>query len=185
VQELREMADGGRQSGPASEVARQAADRADRFADWLAAREPGDLLDEVRSFARRRPGAFLAGAALAGVVVGRLTRGAVDAARSDSGPDVAPQGGYVRYGDRGPVLPYDAPLPGPAPTPPVLPPTAAPPVGGPVPPEFVEGTDPFPPVTPSAPRTVGEYAEEVGPPRHLRADDGLDGPFRSGPGDAR
>ena len=74
------MADGGQQSGTVSEVARQAADRADRLAEWLGQREPGDLLDEVRSFARRRPGAFLLGAAIAGVVVGRLTRGAVDAA---------------------------------------------------------------------------------------------------------
>ena len=79
-QELRGMADGGQQSGTVSEVARQAADRADSLAGWLAEREPGDLVDEVRSFARRRPGAFLLGAAIAGVVVGRLTRGAVDAA---------------------------------------------------------------------------------------------------------
>src|SRR5215217_7283049 len=50
----------------------KAADRADRLADWLGEREPGDLVQEVRSFARRRPGVFLAGAALAGVVVGRL-----------------------------------------------------------------------------------------------------------------
>jgi hypothetical protein len=54
--ELREMTEGGQQSGPASEVARQAADRADRPADWLGKREPGDLVEEVRSFARRRRG---------------------------------------------------------------------------------------------------------------------------------
>ena len=88
-QELREMADGSQQSGTVSEIARQAAERADRLADWLGRREPGDLVEEVRSFARRRPGAFLLGAAAAGVVVGRLTRGAVDSARADSGP--APQ----------------------------------------------------------------------------------------------
>jgi hypothetical protein len=65
-QELREMADGSQQSGTVSEVARQAAERADRLADWLGRREPGDLVEEVRSFARRRPGAFLLGAAAAG-----------------------------------------------------------------------------------------------------------------------
>jgi hypothetical protein len=92
-QELRGMVEGGQpQSGAVSEVARQAAERADRLADWLGQREPGDLLDEVRTFARRRPGAFLLGAAIAGVVVGRLTRGAVDAARADSGP--TPQRAY-------------------------------------------------------------------------------------------
>jgi len=95
-QELRQMADNGQQSGTVTEVARQVADRADSVAGWLGEREPGDLLEEVRSFARRRPGAFLLGAALAGVVVGRLTRGAVDAARANSGP--TPQGAYgARY----------------------------------------------------------------------------------------
>lgn len=100
-QELRQMAESGGQSGTASEVARQVADRVDGLAGWLGDREPGDLLEEVRSFARRRPGAFLLGAAIAGVVVGRLTRGAVDAARTDSGP--APQ---AAYGSR-----YAAPTP--------------------------------------------------------------------------
>jgi hypothetical protein len=79
--ELHQMADGGEQHGPASDLAAQAAGRIDAAADWLNGREPGDLIEEVRGFARRRPGTFLIGAALAGVVVGRLTRGAVDANR--------------------------------------------------------------------------------------------------------
>src|SRR4051812_1067166 len=87
--ELHEMA-GGERQGPASDLAAQAATRADGLADWLDRREPGDLVQEVRAFARRRPGVFLAGAALAGVLAGRLTRGAVDANR-DSGPTGAPQ----------------------------------------------------------------------------------------------
>ena len=45
------------------------------FAGKLQNREPAELLDEVRSFARRKPGLFLLGAAAAGVVAGRLTRG--------------------------------------------------------------------------------------------------------------
>jgi hypothetical protein len=61
------------------EVARQASERARTVASCLEEREPGDLLDEVRRFARRKAGVFLAGAALAGVVVGRLTRGAIAA----------------------------------------------------------------------------------------------------------
>lgn len=84
--ELRAMADGtpyGR-SGIASDIARQAADRAQSFAGWLERREPGDLVEEARSLARRRPGTFLLGAAAAGVLAGRLTRGAVDAKRSES-----------------------------------------------------------------------------------------------------
>jgi hypothetical protein len=54
-------------------------------------------VDEVQSFARRRPGVFLALAAAAGLVAGRLTRG-IKAASSD-GP--APAGDAdTAYGDR-------------------------------------------------------------------------------------
>ena len=56
--ELREMAGSGAQQGTVSEVARQVADRADRLADWLGEREPGDLIEEVRSFAGAAPGCF-------------------------------------------------------------------------------------------------------------------------------
>jgi len=72
--ELDEMAMQGGQSGLATEVARQAAQRAHYLADHLDRYEPTDLLEQVRSYARRRPVVFLAGAALAGVVAGRLTR---------------------------------------------------------------------------------------------------------------
>lgn len=82
--QLQEMSDRSDGSGLAPEVVRQAADRTRTVASWLGDREPGALLDEVRSFARRRPGVFLAGAAMAGVLAGRLTRGAVAAAQ-DSG----------------------------------------------------------------------------------------------------
>jgi len=87
--ELSEMAAKGGQSGLATEVAQQAAERVRGVASWLGQREPGDLLDEVRNFARRRPGAFLIGAAVAGAVAGRLTRGLTDAAGSGGQP--APQ----------------------------------------------------------------------------------------------
>ncbi|KRF41973.1 hypothetical protein ASH01_18030 [Terrabacter sp. Soil811] len=73
--ELREMASSSSQQGVAGEAAGQAADRATSAADWLENRQPGDMLDELRSLARRRPGAFLLGAAVLGVVGGRLTRG--------------------------------------------------------------------------------------------------------------
>ena len=76
--EVGQMASNGGQSGVATEFARQAADRVHGAASWLEQREPGDLLDEVRNFARRRPGAFLIGAAVAGLAAGRLTRGLKD-----------------------------------------------------------------------------------------------------------
>jgi hypothetical protein len=89
--ELRSMADQGQQSGIASDLARQAADKAQELAGWLDGREPGDLLNDVRDLARRRPGTFLLGAAAAGVLAGRLTRSAVDIKRDD-GDQIAGRG---------------------------------------------------------------------------------------------
>src|SRR3954451_18134131 len=89
ARELHEMADGGQQQGPASDLAKQAADKLGDLAEWLGRREPGDLVQEIRALARRRPGAFLLGAAAAGVLAGRLTRGAVAANRDTDRRDVA------------------------------------------------------------------------------------------------
>jgi len=80
--ELREMTVKGGQSGVATEVTQQAAERIHGVASWLEQREPADVLQAVRDFARRRPGVFLAGAVAAGLAAGRLTRGMTDAARS-------------------------------------------------------------------------------------------------------
>ena len=89
--ELQEMAAKGGQGGVATEVAQQAAERIGGTASWLEQREPADLLQAVRDFARRRPGLFLAGAAVAGLAAGRLTRGMTDAARSGGQPQSTQQ----------------------------------------------------------------------------------------------
>jgi len=78
AEDLRSMADGSQRDGTASNLVRQASERADEIGRWLADREPGEVLDEVRAFARRRPGVFIAAAAVAGVVAGRLTRSLKD-----------------------------------------------------------------------------------------------------------
>lgn len=84
--ELSGMASGNvQQAGLASDLARQAADRIQTAADFIENRQPAELLDEVRRFARRRPGTFLLGAAALGFIGGRLTRGIADEARDDSG----------------------------------------------------------------------------------------------------
>lgn len=72
--ELGSMAERSEDSGMAAQMVRRAADAAQQAAGWLDEREPGAVVDEVRSYARRHPGTFLAGAAVAGVLVGRLTR---------------------------------------------------------------------------------------------------------------
>jgi hypothetical protein len=82
--ELGSMATNGEQSGPATDLVGKASDRARSTASWLDQRDPAQLVDELRSFARRRPGVFLAGALAAGVVAGRLTRGVAAAHSSDS-----------------------------------------------------------------------------------------------------
>jgi hypothetical protein len=88
--ELSEMAAKGGRSGLATQVAQEAAERVRGVASWLDQREPGDLLDGVRDFARRHPGTFLVGAAAAGVVAGRLTRGLTGAAGPDGQPRPQP-----------------------------------------------------------------------------------------------
>ena len=85
--QLERMAEQTDSPGVAADVARQVSDRTHSVADWLEHREPGDLLDEVRRFARRRPGTFLVGAAVAGALVGRLTRGVVAQQKEESSPD--------------------------------------------------------------------------------------------------
>jgi hypothetical protein len=74
-QELSSMANGSDQQGLASELAGRGADQAHKLAEYLDGRDPGALLDEVRRFARRRPGTFLAVAAGIGVAAGRMSRG--------------------------------------------------------------------------------------------------------------
>lgn len=67
--------DGPATTGSATALVRQASDRAQSAASWLEQHEPADVLGEVSRFARRRPGTFLAVAAVAGLLAGRLTRG--------------------------------------------------------------------------------------------------------------
>ncbi|MGN6605497.1 MAG: hypothetical protein ACTHMS_00610, partial [Jatrophihabitans sp.] len=88
AEQLNSMASAGRgEGGPAGiaqELVGQAGDRAQQLVSHLETRQPGDLVDDVRRFARQHPGTFLAGAALAGVIAGRLTRGAVAAKQDDA-----------------------------------------------------------------------------------------------------
>ncbi len=81
--DLEKMAENTDSNGMAVSVAREVAHHTQSITSYLDGREPGELLQDVRDFARRRPGTFLLGALVAGVVAGRLTRGVKDA---DSGP---------------------------------------------------------------------------------------------------
>jgi hypothetical protein len=72
--QLRSMASRSEEQGIVTDLARQAADRTHQLAGWLDERDPRGVLDEVRSYARRRPGMFLAVALGAGLLAGRLAR---------------------------------------------------------------------------------------------------------------
>ncbi|GAB3349270.1 hypothetical protein [Modestobacter lapidis] len=97
AQQLRTMVQGGETpSGPAADLVAQAGDKVEQLATWISDREPGDLVTELRTFARRKPGVFLLGAAVAGVVAGRLTTGAVAAHKDEGSSGSAGTGGYAQ-----------------------------------------------------------------------------------------
>lgn len=84
--DLGSMADGSQENGIAAGVARTIADQTNSLASWLDDKEPADLLEDVKRFARQRPGTFLAIAAGLGLVAGRLTRGVKDAGSGSAQP---------------------------------------------------------------------------------------------------
>jgi hypothetical protein len=87
AEELRGLANGTSTGapGPARDLLEQASGKVEEFSSWLQNREPADLLDEVRTFARRKPGMFLLGAAAAGILAGRLTSGVKAVHTDDDG----------------------------------------------------------------------------------------------------
>ena len=131
--ELRDMADHGKPDSTATAAVAQLADGGHRVADRLEGRGPDGLLEDVQDFARRRPGLFLAGAALAGFALGRTGKGVAAAGSSSGMSEDAP--------GRGDEFPPPVPLAPPAPVrPPVTPVTT----GGVVP-------DPYQPYGQSQP----------------------------------
>jgi hypothetical protein len=75
AKELSGMSSGESTSGALTDLVSQASQKVTDLGQWLENREPKEVLNELSSFARRRPGAFLLGAALAGAAAGRLTKG--------------------------------------------------------------------------------------------------------------
>lgn len=92
------------EAGPFGDYARQLATKVGDFADQLEQKGYEGSLTEVKTFARRRPGLFLAGAAAAGFAVGRAVRAAQAA---DSGPDVGGPGMQVEPYSSGAIEPMD------------------------------------------------------------------------------
>ena len=88
--ELRSMSGPDQQGGPAADIAHQGSQRLQQVADWLDNSEPDHIIEDVRAFARRKPGTFLLGAAAAGFLAGRVIKAAAPTSSVS-----APQSGAV------------------------------------------------------------------------------------------
>lgn len=102
--ELGSMASNSSGTGVASDLVQQVSTRLSSAATWLGDRDPGSVLDEVKRFARRRPGTFILGAAVIGIAVGRLTR----ALAANAADDKAADGNSANAGPRA-LTPAPAP----------------------------------------------------------------------------
>ncbi|MBB6081880.1 hypothetical protein [Streptomyces paradoxus] len=83
--ELAELARNGPDDSPTRSLVSQVADGGNQAADYLDDHGVQGMAEDLKGFARRRPGAFLAGAALAGFAVGRMGK-AGNKAQSGQGP---------------------------------------------------------------------------------------------------
>jgi len=90
--QVRDLAEGkSPQSGQVADFLRQVADRVQRVAGQVESQGPAGLFEQARDFARRRPGGFLASAALAGAAAGRMVKGASAGGSSDSPSTYRPE----------------------------------------------------------------------------------------------
>ena len=74
--------------GQVGDYAEKAADQVERFSTYLRQTEVDEIMDEVRGFARRRPGLFLGGAAAIGFFASRFLKSSTEEASSGYGSSV-------------------------------------------------------------------------------------------------
>jgi len=122
------------EEGPVRDYVEQASSKVNEFAGRLRQRGFDGMVSDAERFARRRPGAFLLGAAAAGALVGRVLRGT----KSDHQGNGSSQLSSGMGNDRTEELPLRTS------------PTAQSPIPGPT-----VVTPPAPPIMPSTPRTPG------------------------------
>ncbi|MEV5318814.1 hypothetical protein AB0K92_14380 [Streptomyces sp. NPDC052687] len=133
--DLAALADNAPGESPARSLVTQVADGGHRAAEYLDQHGVAGMTENLKGFARRRPGAFLAGAALAGLAVGRMGKAGGKARSAQQQPSMAGDatqpsmaGAATQPSMAGTATP-------PPPPPPQLPEGAAPPVP-PVPPVY-------------------------------------------------
>ncbi|MEU9035140.1 hypothetical protein AB0D45_09525 [Streptomyces sp. NPDC048352] len=91
-QELHELTENGKPDSTVTDMARRVADGGQRLAAHVEQKGPDGLVSDLQDFARRRPGVFLAGAALAGFVIARAGKGVSAASSQDSSGDAPSDG---------------------------------------------------------------------------------------------
>lgn len=101
-------------SGMVGTVLTEVGTRVQGLADALESKGPQGLLDDVRRYARRSPGTFLLGAALAGLVTGRLVKGLQAPQRDEqralpAGPSAGTASGNPLAGVTSPGIGADVP----------------------------------------------------------------------------
>jgi hypothetical protein len=73
------MASSGEPGSTAHTLVDEASRRTADLSSYLDGRQFGEIINDVKGFARQRPGAFILGSAIAGLMVGRLGRAVKDA----------------------------------------------------------------------------------------------------------
>jgi hypothetical protein len=155
--ELSSMAEHSSGDSPAAGALRQVADTGRQAARFLDERGAGGLLETAQDFARRKPGTFLIGAAVAGLLVGRVVKsvsGSSDSPQETRRPDTAQPAQAETWQTTQPAV---APL-----TPTAAPPATTGPDGAVVEPVVRPYVDPLVPRTPQ-PITPGGGAAHVQP----------------------
>ena len=79
-------------AGPVGDYANRVADVVQQMGNRLSERGFDGSMQELQRYARRRPGAFLMGAAAAGFAASRMARGVRDASQSSGSTTSAPRG---------------------------------------------------------------------------------------------
>ncbi|NII52003.1 hypothetical protein [Frigoribacterium endophyticum] len=90
-QQLTSMADSS-DTGLAQDLVRNLSGRAHGVASWLEGRDPGTLLDDVKHYAARKPGTFIAIAAVSGLFAGRVVKALTAEAKSEHASDASSTG---------------------------------------------------------------------------------------------
>jgi hypothetical protein len=87
----------------------QAAEGLESLSRTVSQKQPKDLLLAARDFGRSNPGAFMAGAVLAGVALGRFARSSAPGAESKDPSSGSSSAAASVSGDLGPLSTYETP----------------------------------------------------------------------------